>query len=106
MDLMSWLRSEWDRVLGFALIVAGAIALVLGYIGVSDSPYVAEELAYIVSGGIGGLFLLGVGASFLMSADLKDEWRKLDRIEAILRKEEGASAPASTPEEVGTGPLP
>jgi hypothetical protein len=103
---MTWLRSEWDRALGFGLIVAGAVALVLGYIGVSDSPYVAEEIAYIVSGGIGGLFLLGVGASLLMSADLKDEWRKLDRIEAILRKQEAGSTPAPAPEEVGTSPLP
>ena len=105
MDFMTWIRSEWDRVLGFGLIVAGAIALVLGYVGVSDSPYVAEELAYIVSGGIGGLFLLGVGASLLMSADLKDEWRKLDRIEAILRKDEPTPAAAPASDEVGTSPL-
>ncbi len=84
MDLMTWLRAEWDRVLGFTLIGLGAILLVLGYIGVSDSPYVAEQLSYIVSGGLGGLFLLGAGATLLILADLHDEWRKLDRVEAIL----------------------
>ena len=57
MDLMTWLRAEWDRVLGFTLIALGAVLLVLGYLGVSDSPYVAEQLSYIVSGGLGGLFL-------------------------------------------------
>ena len=84
MDLMTWLRAEWDRVLGFTLIALGAILLVIGYLGVSDSPYVAEQLSYIASGGLGGLFLLGAGATLLILADLHDEWRKLDRVEAIL----------------------
>jgi hypothetical protein len=84
MDVMTWLRAEWDRVLGFTLIALGAVLLVLGYIGVSDSPYVAEQLSYIVSGGLGGLFLLGAGATLLILADLHDEWRKLDRVEALL----------------------
>ena len=66
MDLMTWLRAEWDRVLGFTLIALGAVLLVLGYLGVSDSPYVAEQLSYIVSGGLGGLFLLGAGATLLI----------------------------------------
>jgi hypothetical protein len=60
---------------------------VLGYLGVSDSPYVAEQLSYIVSGGLGGLFLLGAGATLLILADLHDEWRKLDRVEAMLSGE-------------------
>ena len=87
MDLMTWLRAEWDRVLGFSLIALGAVLLVLGYLGVSGSPYVAEQLSYIVSGGLGGLFLLGAGATLLILADLHDEWRKLDRVEAMLAGE-------------------
>ena len=87
MDLMTWLRSEWDRVLGFGLIALGAILLVLGYLGVSNSPYVAEQLSYITSGGLGGLFRLGAGATLLILADLHDEWRKLDRVEAMLAGE-------------------
>jgi hypothetical protein len=113
MDVMTWLRAEWDRVLGFTLIAMGAVLLVLGYIGVSDSPYVAEQLSYIVSGGLGGLFLLGAGATLLILADLHDEWRKLDRVEAILSGEipfatrlQGtngvAPSPAAAPASVAT----
>jgi hypothetical protein len=121
MDLMTWLRAEWDRVLGFTLIALGAVLLVLGYLGVSESPYVAEQLSYIVSGGLGGLFLLGAGATLLILADLHDEWRKLDRVEAMLSGEipfptrvqtngqasspaRASAAPAAPPAPVGTGP--
>jgi hypothetical protein len=88
MDLSNWLRAEWDRVVGFALVVLGAVCLVLGYIGVSDSPYLVENLSYIMSGGIGGLFLLGAGATLLISADLHDEWRKLDKVEDAIRSDD------------------
>ncbi|HKN92310.1 MAG TPA: hypothetical protein VJ622_18760 [Acidimicrobiia bacterium] len=116
MDLMTWLRAEWDRVLGFSLIALGAVLLVLGYLGVSDSPYVAEQLSYIVSGGLGGLFLLGAGATLLILADLHDEWRKLDRVEAMLSGEipfparpqangvSAAPAPAAASGAPATGP--
>ena len=96
MDLMTWLRAEWDRVLGFTLIALGAVLLVLGYLGVSDSPYVAEQLSYIASGGLGGLFLLGAGATLLILADLHDEWRKLDRVEALLSGQIPFPTPAQT----------
>jgi hypothetical protein len=81
---LRWLRAEWDRAAGYVLIALGAILLLLGYLGVRRSPYVAEGLAFIISGGLGGLFLLGLGGILLLSADLQDEWRKLDRIEEIL----------------------
>lgn len=96
MDLGSWLRAEWDRVAGFALIILGAIFLVLGYIGVSDSPYLVENLSYIMSGGIGGLFMLGAGATLLVSADLHDEWRKLDRVEHAIRSGETITSPLTS----------
>jgi len=81
------LRAEWDRVTGWLLIIAGATAVVLSFLGVADSPYVSDQLAYIASGGIGGLVLVAVGVGLLIAADLHDEWRKLDRIEAAIRGE-------------------
>src|SRR5207249_10468499 len=105
MHLMTWLRAEWDRVLGFGLIALGAVLLVLGYLGVSNSPYVAEQLSYIVSGGLGGLFLLGAGATLLILADLHDEWRKLDRVEAMLSGEIPVPARPQT-NGVGHAPAP
>lgn len=87
MDFRRWLRMEWDRVAGFGLIGLGALFVVMAWFGVSDSPYLAEQLSFITSGGIGGLFLLGAGATLLHVADVHDEWRKLDRIEQAIRSD-------------------
>src|SRR3954452_3107410 len=94
-DLAKWLRAEWDRAAAVALVVLGLIFVAIGYNGVANSPYVAEELAYLASGAVGGLFLLGCGATLWLSADLNDEWRKLDGIEAAIRGEKPADAPES-----------
>ena len=50
--------------------VCGAIALFVGYLGVSGTLDPGKQLPYLVSGGVGGLFLLGVAAALLFSADL------------------------------------
>jgi hypothetical protein len=106
-DFTSWLRSEWDRVLGFSLVALGAIFLVVGYAGVSGSPYAADQLSYIVSGGLGGLFCLGAGATFLITADIHDEWRKLDQVEDALRsKEITVTLPESGDGSDGPAPAP
>ena len=100
--LASWLRSEWDRVLGFSLVALGAIFLIVAYAGVSGSPYAVDQLSYLVSGGLGGLFCLGAGATFLIAADIHDEWRKLDRVEDALRSREVTVSLPESEEEAGT----
>jgi hypothetical protein len=77
MDFLTVLRTLADRVLAWVLIGAGALALLLGYLGVKDTAYVVEQLPYVISGGLLGLFLLGLGAVLLLSADLRDQWRAL-----------------------------
>ena len=90
MELFKWLRLQWDRVFGCAFVVTGAVALLTGWSKVSATPYPAEQIPYMVSAGLGGLFLLGVGATLWHSADLRDEWRKLDRLEEKLDALTGA----------------
>lgn len=85
MDLKTLLRAQWDRATAVACTALGALLLLVGWIGVSGTPFLAEQAPYILSGGVGGIFLLGVGATLWISGDLRDEWRKLDRIEQALR---------------------
>lgn len=83
--IIKWVRTQWDRVSAWVLVVAGALAIVLGWNGVSREPLTAQQIPYVVSGGVGGLFLLGLGAMLWLSADLRDEWRRLDAIERNTR---------------------
>ena len=86
MEWMSWIRTQWDRCGAWVCIIAGAGALLAGWIGVSSTAYPAEQLPYILSGGVAGIFLLGLGAMLWLSADLRDEWNKLDRLEQAVRQ--------------------
>ena len=86
MNLGNWMRLAWDRAAAVILIAAGAVALVLGYVGVSGEAFPAKQLPYLISGGIAGVFILGVGALCWLSADMRDEWTKLDRIEGALNR--------------------
>jgi hypothetical protein len=84
MDLLNLAKKQWDRSAALVFSVIGVIALIGGWLGVRGTPILAEQTRYIVSGGIGAIFLLGIGATLWLSADLRDEWRKLDRIEESL----------------------
>jgi len=90
MDLTRWIRAQWDRVAAWALIGLGLVALLVGWLGVSSTGYLAEQIPYLVSAGMLGLFLLGLGATVWISADLRDEWRKLDEVADLLRAREEA----------------
>jgi hypothetical protein len=96
MSVMKWIRNQWDRVAAVGLMVAAALAMLAGWLGVSRSAYPAESMPYIVSGGFFGLLLIGIGAVLWLSADLRDEWRKLDSIEQAWR-DTTTRLPAETP---------
>ena len=81
MDLRTWLKANWDRALAVALVALGGLALLLGWLGIDDALYPGQQIPYVLSGGIGGLFAVALGAVLWLSADLRDEWRKLDAIE-------------------------
>lgn len=87
MELLRWVQGHWDRTLGFFLIALGAALSLLAYRGVSNSPHSVEDLSYLISGGIGALLALGVGATLLVCSDMRDEFRILGEVEASLKRE-------------------
>jgi hypothetical protein len=102
---VKYIRNQWDRVGAWACIVAGVIALLIGYAGVSGTLDTGKQIPYVVSGGMTGLFLLGLGAMLWLSADLRDEWRKLDAIDRHL-VERGALPPPPATSEPAAGDEP
>jgi hypothetical protein len=97
-DVGRWLRAQWDRVLGAVLMAAGGLALLLGWLGARDALLETQQIPYVISGGLWGIFLLGVGGTLWLSADTRDEWRKLDRLEERL----AASGQNGAQEEIDT----
>ncbi|GAA0607643.1 hypothetical protein GCM10009547_06960 [Sporichthya brevicatena] len=106
MNPMTFVRAQWDRVGAWVCIAGGAIVLLLGWWGISGTTSVGRQLPYIISGGLFGVFLLGLGGLLWVSADLRDEWRELWSIrDALVKIAAGQggnvenSAFALTPEE-------
>ena len=77
-----------DPRLPLALVagIVGAVALLIGYFGVSGTLDPAKQLPYLISGGVGGLFLLGVAAALLFSADLGATRADIGRLSEQVRE--------------------
>jgi len=101
MDVARWLKTQWDRALAGVLVLLGLLAVLLGWLGLSDEVLPAAQIPYLASGVGLGMFALGVGATLWLSADMRDEWRKLDDIYQLIRdgsEEEPTGRAAMAPE--------
>jgi len=87
-ELLKYLRVQWDRVGAVVCAIAGIVALIVGYVGTSGTEYIAEQIPYLVSGGVTGVMLLAAAAVLWISADLRDEWRELASQGETLRREQ------------------
>ena len=83
----------WDRVAAVTCVVVAVVTLIVGWVQVSAESQAGDQIPYVMSAGIGGLFLLAIGLTLWLSADLRDEWRKLDVIDENLRRLAGDRAP-------------
>jgi hypothetical protein len=86
MTFMKTLRTQWDRAAAVGALALAFIVLLVGFLGVSGTEFVAEQLPYVISGGLVGLTLVVISATLWISADLRDEWRKLDVLDARLEQ--------------------
>ena len=98
MSFRRLVRTQWDRVTAAVLVVGGVVALLAGWIGVSGTVLAYRQIPYVVSGGLVGLTLIVLGVGAWLSADLHDEWRKLDHLEELLGEtQEPIAPPAPAP---------
>lgn len=76
-----WVWSAVRPVLGWVLAALGALALLLGWYGVSGESLTAKQLPYVVSGGLTGVALVILAGVFLATDDVRQQLARLDRLE-------------------------
>jgi hypothetical protein len=90
------LKLFWDRAAAITCVVVAVVVLVSGWVSLSAEAEAGDQIPYIMSGGIGGLFILWIGTTLWLSADLRDEWRKLDALDESVRRLAETTAGAET----------
>jgi hypothetical protein len=85
-DLWRWVGAAVRPWLGWILIAAGAVLMLVGYFGVSREALPGKQIPYLVSGGIGGMFLAVLGAYFLGTQELRRDSGRLDRLEQMVEE--------------------
>jgi hypothetical protein len=93
------LVSAAPALVGWLLALAGAVALFLGWWGVSGTALPAKQIPYLVSGGLTGVCLLVLAAAWFASQDIKARLSGLDAVERqvaelyrLLTEEPGTSS--------------
>jgi hypothetical protein len=79
-----WVGKATRPVVGWVLTGIGVLLLLIGYLGISREAIIEKQLPYLISGGIGGLVLVIVGAVFLGTEDLRRDSGRLDRLEEMV----------------------
>src|SRR5437763_13961410 len=88
----SW---RWEVIrpyAGWALAVLGAVFIVVGWFGISGESLVAKQMPYLISGGVGGVALVGVGVVFIGKGERPRVRRRL-----VLGEAMGGDAPYMIP---------
>jgi hypothetical protein len=79
-----WVGRATRPVWGWALVGLGFIFVLVGYLGISREALVAKQLPYLISGGIGGIALVGFGAMLVGTEDLKRTHERIDHLERLV----------------------
>jgi hypothetical protein len=79
-----WVGRATRPVWGWILVGLGFLLVLIGYLGISREALVAKQLPYLISGGIGGLALVGFGAMLVGTEDLKRTYERIDHLEDLV----------------------
>ena len=90
-NVVTYLKAQWDRAIAVGCRIAAAVVLINGYVGISGTPHVAQQLPYFISAGALGVVLCAVAGMMWVSADLRDEWRELRSLRQELADAEAAA---------------
>jgi hypothetical protein len=99
---------RYGRILGLVFLLIGFIAIGLGWNGMAKNACPDCQLPYLLSGGATGIGLILLGATLLITAQVRDERMKLAeqlrQVGTAISKAVGAAGPtAATGELVVAG---
>ena len=72
---------RWRAVLGWILMLAGGLAILFAWYQVRDLAEVFLQMPYLISGGVGGAVLIGLGAALMITQDFRDDKQRLSALE-------------------------
>jgi hypothetical protein len=105
-----WVGRATRPVWGWILVGLGLLLILIGYLGISREALVAKQLPYLISGGIGGIALVGFGAMLVGTEDLKRTQERIDQLEDLVADLHGvllsrADAPVLSSNGDSAGPV-
>lgn len=97
-----WVWSAIRPIVGWTLALAGAVALFVGWYGVSGEALTAKQIPYLVSAGLAGVALFIMAGVFLATDDIRRQFtqiaelqRKVDDLYALFAADLAAGARAA-----------
>jgi hypothetical protein len=104
------MRNQWVKLgglLGIAYCIAGFVLIFLGWNGTASHDREAEQIPYVVSGGIAGLGLVVVGSALIVAHSLRTDRVELrgaiDDLRAAIERGETAGPPTAVVESEAAG---
>jgi len=77
----TWAWTTIRPFLGWVLAAAGAVALFIGWFGVSGQSLTAKQLPYLVSAGLTGVALFIMAGVFLATDDIRRQFERIGELE-------------------------
>jgi hypothetical protein len=84
--LRRWIGNSPAQALGAALCLVGFAIVIFGWYKISKESIVALQIPYLISGGIGGALVVGLGGVLLVSHDLRLDTTRLDEMESAIKE--------------------
>jgi len=76
-----WVWSSIRPIVGWLLAVGGAVALFLGWLGVSGEALTAKQIPYLVSAGLTGVALFIMSGVFLATDDVRRQFKQIEELQ-------------------------
>jgi hypothetical protein len=79
--VVTWAWTAIRPYLGWVLAAAGAVALFVGWFGVSGESLTAKQIPYLVSAGLTGVALFIMAGVFLATDDIRRQFERIGELE-------------------------